>query len=312
MRVLAIINARAGTADAQDETELREQLSALFQARGIEAEIELVEGEQIPEAARRAAESAKAGKIDAVVVGGGDGTIRGVAEELADTGIALGILPLGTRNHFAKELGIAGLEAAVDAIASGRTASIDAAEVNGRLFINNSSVGLYPFLVQDRERRQDEHGLAKWIAAALASLRMIWRFPVRRLSLKVEGSATPLRTPLLFVGNNEYCLDAESFGARQRLNGGKLWICVSKRQSRLGLLLLALRAVLGFSNPARDFASMRVQSAEIDSRASRIPVALDGEAEIMRSPLHYRTRPGALRLFVPEAGEEDEAALRGK
>src|SRR5690606_10276116 len=123
-------------AGAQDEAELRGQLSALFHARGIEADIELAEGEQIPEAAGRAAESAKAGKIDAVAVGGGDGTIRSVAEVLADTGIALGILPLGTRNHFAKELGIADLETAADAIAGGRTAPVDAGEVNGRLFIN--------------------------------------------------------------------------------------------------------------------------------------------------------------------------------
>ena len=302
MRILAIINARAGSAVAQDGAELREQLADLFQPRGIEADIEFVEGEDIPEAARRAVTRAKAGEIDAVAVGGGDGTIRSVAEVLADTGISLGVLPLGTLNHFSKELGVADLEAAADAIAGGRLASIDAGEVNGRLFLNNSSVGLYPFLVQDRERRQDEHGLAKWIATALASIRMLWRFPVRRLSLTVEGSTTPHRTPLLFVGNNEYCLEAPSIGARQRLDGGELWLCVSKRQSRLGLLLLAFRTALGLGNPKRDLATVRARSAEICSHSSRIPVAFDGEAEIMRPPLRYRSRPGALRVFVPVAG----------
>jgi diacylglycerol kinase family enzyme len=302
MRILAIINARAGTASAQDGEALREQLATLFQSRGIDADIEFVEGEEIPEAARRALARAKAGEIDAVAVGGGDGTIRSIAEILADTGIPLGVLPLGTLNHFSKELGLADLEAAADAISGGRLASIDAAEVNGRLFLNNSSVGLYPFLVQDRERRQDEHGLAKWIATALASVRMLWRFPVRRLALTVAGSTTPHRTPLLFVGNNEYCLEAPSIGARQRLDGGELWLCVSKRQRRLELLLLALRSVLGLGNSARDLETIRAPSAEIRSHSSRIPVAIDGEAEIMRPPLRYRSRPGALRVFVPVAG----------
>ena len=312
MRILAIINARAGSASAQEGAVLREQLSTLFQARGIRAEIELVEGEKISETARRAVERAKAGEIDAVVVGGGDGTIRSVAEVLADTGISLGVLPLGTLNHFSKELGIADLEAAADAIAGGRLASVDAAEVNGRLFLNNSSVGLYPFLVQDRERRQDEHGLAKWIATALASVRMLWRFPVRRLSITVAGSTTPHRTPLLFVGNNEYCLAPPAVGKRQRLDGGELWVCVSKQQSRLGLLLLALRTAAGFSDPARDLETMRAPAAEIRSRASRIPVAFDGEAEIMRPPLRYLSRPAALRVFVPEADGGEEKRSTGE
>lgn len=298
MRISAIINAGAGTAQAGGD--LQSELAALFAAQGVDAEIELARGDEIAGAAARGRARAEAGEIDAVVAGGGDGTIRSVAAALADSRVPLGVLPLGTLNHFAKALQLPlELEAAVATIARGQTAQVDAAEVNDRLFLNNASIGLYPFLVLDRERRQSEHRLGKWLAAALASVRMLWRFPVRRLALSIEGSTHPHRTPLLFVGNNEYQLAMPAFGERERLDGGELWLCISKSQSRLGLIGLALRTLMGFGDAARDLESHAAKSAEIRSCASRLPLAYDGEVEIMRPPLRFRARPGALTVFVP-------------
>src|SRR5205085_3333428 len=128
--------------------------------------------------------AAKERKIDAVVVGGGDGTIRTVAGVLAGTAVPLGILPLGTLNHFAKDLGIpAELEAATAVISEGYTRRIDLGEVNDEIFINNSSLGIYPYLVADRERQTSGTSRPKWIAASLAFLRVLRRFPTRRLNV---------------------------------------------------------------------------------------------------------------------------------
>jgi diacylglycerol kinase family enzyme len=294
-----IVNASAGSAKARTGGDLRAELAALFEAAGVKADIEMPEGGGLHEAAKRAVARAKAGEVEAVIAGGGDGTIRCAAEAIAGTGIPFGVLPLGTLNHFAKALGLPlELEETVKTIARGETRKVDAAEVNGKLFLNNSSLGIYPFLVQDRERRQSAHGLAKWIAAFFASFRMLWRFPVRRLAVTVEGETRPHRTPLLFVGNNEYRLDRPGLAERERLDAGELWICISKSESRAGLVALALRTIVRSSRFDKDLDVMRAKSVEIQSRSSRLPVAFDGEVDMMRPPLRFRTRPGALTVLV--------------
>jgi diacylglycerol kinase family enzyme len=295
---IVIINASAGSAKARGG-DLRTELAALFEAAGVRAEIETPDGDALRETGKRAVARAKAGEVEAVIAGGGDGTIRCVADCIADTGIPFGVLPLGTLNHFSKALGMPlELPEAVQAIARGETRKVDAAEVNGTLFLNNSSLGVYPFLVQDRERRQSAHGLTKWLAAFFASFRMLWRFPVRRLVVTVEGETRPHRTPLLFVGNNEYRLDRPGLAERERLDGGELWICISKSESRAGLVMLALRTIVRSGRFDKDLEVVRAASVEIQSRSSRLPVAFDGEVQVMRPPLRYRTRPGALTVLV--------------
>ena len=306
MRVLAIINPSAGVGKKPDD--LRDRLQALFDAHGLEAEVRLVAASELAQAAEEGRARAERWDIDAVIAGGGDGSLNAAAAVLADTGIPLGVLPLGTRNHFAKDLGIPlELEAAVAVIASGRAIPVDVAEVNGRVFINNSSIGAYPFLVLDRDRRQKLHGLAKWAAMALAAIRTLWKFPRRRLQIICEGRSVPHETPCVFVGNNEYSLSLPEAGGRARLNGGVLWISVVKPKSRLALLWLGLRAVLGRADLMDELATMRAPAVEIRSRASRLPVALDGEVHAMRPPLRYRARPGALRVFrAVESGTASE------
>ena len=127
---------------------------------------------------RRSGRSQKRGETDAIVVGGGDGSIRTLASVLAGTDVPLGVLPLGTLNHFAKDLGIPlQVEEAAAIIAAGRTRVVDLAEVNGETFINNSSIGIYPYMVIDRERRRARHKLAKWMAMVPAFFRMLRHFP---------------------------------------------------------------------------------------------------------------------------------------
>jgi diacylglycerol kinase family enzyme len=297
-RVVALLNASAGT--HQDSKTLADQVDAAFEKHGITAKMEFVTGADLRSRAEQALREMSEGQIDLMVVGGGDGTIRTVAGVLAGSGIALGIIPLGTMNHFAKDLGIPlALEDAVTTIMAGRPRDVDIGEVNGETFINNSSIGIYPYVVLDRERRRSREGRAKWSAMILAGLRLLWHFPLRRLSISAEGLVEPYRSPCLFVGNNEYRLTLPSLGKRERLDGGELCLYVAKRQSRMALFWLACRSVVGRLDQSRDLRILNVRSAEISSRRRRLLVAFDGEIDVMRPPLRYRTRPRALRVLVP-------------
>lgn len=283
---------RAGGVSATD-------VAGAFARHGIEAEVRFVPGASIAAEAQAALADAIAGSIDAVVVGGGDGTVGTVAGVLADSGVALGLLPLGTLNHFSKDLGLPqDVEGAVRVIADGWSRAVDIAEVNGRVFINNSSIGIYPYMVVDRDRRQHADGKGKWPAMALAFARMLWRFPRRRLRLRAHGGSRPYRTPCLFIGNNAYGIELMTLGRRDRLDGGRLWLFLAKQRTRLGLVGFALRAAVGRIDAVRDFEALASPTVEIEMRASRVHVATDGEVTTMRPPLLYRSRPLALRVFA--------------
>ena len=300
-RVAALMNGGAGAFSQALAEDVQSALAAAFALHGVAADITFVEGEELHKAAEVALAHAKRGEIDAVVVGGGDGSVRTVASVLAGSSVPLGVLPLGTLNHFAKDLSIPlQLEEVAAAIAAGHTRVIDLAEVNGETFINNSSIGIYPYMVIDRERRRAEHKLAKWMAMVPAFFRMLRHFPRRRLRIQAKGFARPYRTPCLFVGNNEYGMELFTFGRRHRLDTGELWFYVVKPRSPIEFFLMVCRMCFGRMDQAHDLDRFHLNEAEVSAKASRLPVALDGEVRIMHTPLRYRSRPRALRVIVPE------------
>jgi diacylglycerol kinase family enzyme len=236
------------------------------------------------------------------VVGGGDGSVNGAAGLLAGTGIPLGVLPLGTLNHFARDLGLpAEFESAAAAIAVAPPRAVDVAEVNGHVFVNNSLLGAYPYMVADRERRRREHGLGKWPAMTLAFLRMLWRFPRRRLTLCLPDGRVPVVTPSLMVGVNEY--DPKNFEIPRNhgLDRGRLWLLVARHRHPLGFAWFAFRTVFRGIDQARDFEVLTLTELEVRARPSRLPVAIDGELLILRPPLRYRIRPRELMVLAPAA-----------
>ena len=300
-RVVALMNAAAGAFSQTLAADVQSALTASFAHHGVAADIKFVDGEALHSAAEAALARVKRGECDAIVVGGGDGSIRTVAGVLAGTGLPLGILPLGTLNHFAKDLGLPlKLEEAAAVIASGHTRVVDLAEVNGKIFINNSSIGIYPYMVIDRERRRAAHKLAKWMAMVPAFLRMLHHFPRRRLRISAKGFARPYRTPCLFVGNNAYGMELFTFGRRHRLDAGQLWFYVVKPRSPWEFFLMVCRMCFGHLDQARDLDMFHLSEAEVSAKTSRLFVALDGEVRLMHTPLHYRSRPHALRVLVPK------------
>ncbi|SHH07899.1 Diacylglycerol kinase family enzyme [Massilia sp. CF038] len=249
-----------------------------------------------------AAKAALAEGLLIVVAGGGDGTINAVASVLAGTDTAFGVLPLGTLNHFAKDMGIPlDLDDAVANVAQGTPRRVDVGEVNERIFLNNSSLGLYPDIVRDREKQQRRLGRGKWLAALWAAIGALRRYPFLHISFTLDGGrAHTRRTPFVFIGNNEYTMEGFSIGERSRLDGGSLSLYVAQRPGRLGLLRLAWSALRGRLAQERDFDVLSTASMEIDTHHPRLRVATDGEVTVMATPLRYRIRPGALRVIAPK------------
>jgi diacylglycerol kinase family enzyme len=175
---------------------------------------------------------------------------------------------------------------------------VDVAEVNGRVFVNNSSIGLYPFMVARRNAHQHRHGIGKILATVPALFETLGGASWHRLDIVAAGERQRIRTPCIFVGNNCYEVDLKALGRRACLDGGELEILVVRQQSRLGVLLLPLRIALGIVDPGHDVQTFRSKELEIASRRQRsLRVSLDGEVVRMETPLRYRSRPGALRVF---------------
>jgi len=265
-------------------------------AAGIDGEVQVLDGGELHEAAEKAA----ADGPGLIIAGGGDGTISCVAGAVAGTKAKLGVLPLGTLNHFARDLGLPlDLDRAAKLIAEGKTRKVDVAEVNGRVFINNSAIGVYPLMVSDRDEQQSRLGRRKQLALAIAAARTLFRFSSRRLTLTVNDHKTRVDTPLLFVGNNDYRLELPGTGTRETLDSGELCVMVLRRKSRFGFLAAVARSLVGHDRPT-DIAELdNVQQLRVDSRHPSLTVSLDGETARMDTPLTYRIRPKALQVIAP-------------
>ena len=297
-RIDIIINESAGAHDKQD---LVKTLEGTFRSAGIDARVVLARsGENVREAVLHAMQTSP--KV--IVAGGGDGTINAVATTLVDTDIALGVLPLGTLNHFAKDLHIPlDLEGAVRNVIAGHTVRVDVGEVNDRYFLNNSSLGIYPRIVRDRDQQQHRLGRSKWVAFLWAVLAVLRRHSFMRVRLAANSQERIRRTPFVFIGNNEYQMEGFNLGTRSCLNAGQLSVYTVKRSRRWGLLRLALQALFGRLHQSKDFDAFCAPQVQIESRHGHMHVAIDGEVVLMNTPLRYRVRPGALRVIVPENSE---------
>jgi diacylglycerol kinase family enzyme len=295
--VSVIINAGAGTGhDDERAAELRRKLADA----GLDAELTLAAGgDELIAAARRACE----GGARLVVAGGGDGSVNAVASQVVEAGrpdVKFGVLPMGTLNHFAKDLGIPlELDDAIRNLATGVPTRVDVGEVNGRIFLNNSSLGLYPDIVRDREKQQRRLGRGKWPAALWASLAALRRYPFLSIRLEVEGTRLARRTPFVFIGNNAYTMQGLAIGVRERLDAGALSLYVAQHPTRFGLLRFAFDALRARLGEERDFDVLQAGGFEIDTHRARLRVATDGEVTVMAPPLRYRSRPGALDVLVP-------------
>lgn len=291
--VEVIVNARSGAGGTDG---VCEQLQEVFLRSNLPARISFAHSvSEMIDHARRAAES----DCRIVIAGGGDGTISTVVNAIIGKGKVLGVLPLGTLNHFAKDLQIPlEFEEAIHTIVAGQIKRVDVAEVNGRYFINNSSLGLYPSIVRERQK-QERLGYSKWPAFVWAAITVLRRYPFLDVKLSAAGQEFISRTPFLFVGNNEYQMERFQIGARDCINAGKLSLYMTHNIGRWGLVRLAFRSLIGKLREDKDFTAMCAAEIWIEARRKRLRVAFDGEVSETAPPLHYRVHPLALQVLVP-------------
>lgn len=227
-----------------------------------------------------------------IAVVGGDGTISAAARCIAGSKALLAPLPGGTLNHFTKDLGIPqDIDEAFAALKTAKSHSVDVAAVNGTIFINNSSIGLYPLSLRERDRQEDK--LGKWPAAVIASVRTLVRLP--GYTVTIDGDT--FRTPFIFVGNNTYKMETIGAPVRSKLSDGVLSVFIAKKMSRLGLMRIGLLSLIGKAHLVNDFEIRTTKLVTIKTLRRHPNVSRDGEVSRMTSPLRYEVRPGLLRVL---------------
>jgi len=228
-----------------------------------------------------------------IIAVGGDGTMSHVARIVYGTNAVLAPLPGGTLNHFTKDLGVAQtMNEAIAQLAHAEPRAIDVALVNGNIFVNNSSIGLYPSSL--RLRGKLENRIGKWPAAFVASLRSLWQ--LRIYTVRVDNET--FQAPFIFVGNNEYALDSVGTTTRTALDAGVLSVFIAKTPSRRMLVKIGLYALIGKAHLLNEFDVFTVQKITIEVNRPRLSVSYDGEVKRIVPPLTYEIKPKALRVLV--------------
>lgn len=300
MHLVLVINHSAGTFNRLPLAATVDAVTAAFRRAGHQVEVTVCGRRDLAGALSAAAQRAD---VDAVICGGGDGTV--LTAILAGLGRdrPLGILPLGTLNLLARDLGLPldPVEAAAR-LAEGHAARIDLAEVNGLPFAIWASLGMHPWIVRRRDKMQ-RGGLRKWPAFALAALRAFRRYPLVRVTLSINGTQKTITTPLLVISNNAWHEQRLPL-TRAALDSGELVVHVAKVSTRLGLLWLALRALFGAWHYNRLLDTFAVDEVRVISRKRRVMVSLDGEVTVLRSPLVFKLRPKALVVLMPSTTEQ--------
>jgi diacylglycerol kinase family enzyme len=303
-QLTVVLNREAGTlmnlGPEQVETGLREILTAM----GCKVEILNVTGDKVKETLRQALH----GSADAVIVGGGDGTVASAATIFAGKDKPLGILPLGTFNLAARDVGMSmDWKEAAAQLVTAPVVEADLLDVGGKLHFCVVVLGFYPALVMG----QDEyHGnwLVKTVRTLIDAMRSMATFPPLNLSLNQNEVTEIHRTRMALIANNDY---EDMFGiipARSSLDAGYFTVHVSKHRTRLGMAGSVLAWLMGRWKQDREIISLRATEMEIDVKSKRrLPVMRDGEVDKMALPFKVTLRPKALRVISPRS--EKEATL---
>lgn len=281
MNVVLVYNEAAGSALQASA------LRAKCRTHGITIDQTITVG--APSWRQRVTTCAEASKIIAVY--GGDGTLSAVAGMLFGTKAVLAPLPGGTLNHFTKDLSIPqDIDAALQRLAHAATKTIDIATVNDTVFINNSSLGLYPTSLRERDRFEDR--LGKWPAAVIGSFRAIARLRTYTVTINNET----FHTPFIFVGNNTYEIDTVGGVTRREIDQGTLSVFIARTASRVKLIAIAFSTLVGQAKQLHEFDVRTVSALTVETKRRYVHVAHDGEVSRIRSPLHYKLHAKALRI----------------
>jgi diacylglycerol kinase family enzyme len=259
---LLIVNPRSGKEPPLDE------LTAEARLLGIDVHV-LQPGDDPGDLARQS-------DADALGVAGGDGSLGPVAAICVERELPFVCIPLGTRNHFARDLGLDPSDpvAALAAFSDGAERRVDVGRVNDRVFLNNVSLGSYARLVHRRERHRRRR-------ASLARLRALASFLENPRAIVTRIDGEPVRSRAVVVANNAYRLDLPSLGERERLDEGLLHVYITARLFR------------------QAWSHRATEQVVVEARTAHGRAAVDGEPALLEPPMRFRIEPGALRVLLP-------------
>jgi diacylglycerol kinase family enzyme len=243
-----------------------------------------------------------------VVAAGGDGTINTVAAATIGSGCPFGVLPLGTFNYFSRAHGIpSDTRTACGILFLPRAFSVQVGLLNDRVFLVNGSIGLYPELLEEREAAKQRLGRSRWVAIGAALATLFRPHQQLRIDIEARDRRQSLVTPTLFVGNNRLQLERVGIPDRELTERHRLVAVVLKPVSALGMLALMLRALFGRLGEADDIVHFGLERMTVRSRFGkrRFKVAVDGEVELLPTPLTFRVAPHPLLLLRPRDAGED-------
>jgi diacylglycerol kinase family enzyme len=294
-----LVNRQSGTVRSMGEDAARALLSGAF---GGKAELFLVSGSDVAQTVR---ELLSSGRFAQIVVGGGDGTVASVGSMLAGSGIAMGILPMGTMNLMANALGMStDLGQALAQLETASARSVDAARAGERLFLHHISFGIQPRIVRIRERLGYSTRLTKMLSGMRALLSVLLRPKSHRLALEIDGRPRLIKAPALIVSNNIY--EDSAWLKQAVLDEGLLGIYALLPMSRLALLRLTLDLLRGRwrdnLNVAEEHGravTIHISRRRFGRLRRRIWASIDGELALLDLPLRIESQPGALRMLVP-------------
>lgn len=300
MRLSLVINATSGSMSEGITPEaIRDKIAAAGHEVAHEASDD---NAPLPE---RIEAAARQGGIEAVVVAGGDGTMACAASVMAGRETPLGLLPLGTMNLLAKDLGLPlDLDEAVATLASGRPKRIDVGEVNGHVFLISSMLGLPAQMAKYREAQRGRADLRGTMRFAAGLTRHLWRYPRERVTCTIDGAEHPLHAHMLVVVNNDFVEKPGQVLVRDPVDGGRLTLYVGRRLTIWRMLRLASGIAVGDWHRLPGLERQVVGALEIASNQRALRVMNDGEIRLIDAPLRYSIRPRALAVIVPADGEK--------
>lgn len=237
------------------------------------------------------------------IAAGGDGTVHHVIQALVNTTGELAVIPNGTYNHFARDVGIPlDWREALDVALKGERRQVDTARVNDRYFINNVSIGLYPEAVSLREARGRDY--PRWKARLFAIYTTLRKYPHVNITLEADGRHEVLRTHVFMVSNNSYDLERVGIEApRERMTEGRLSVYWLEHVSRWVLARHLSRYLAGRVRTIPGFRAFRALRMRVETpRRPVLKVGVDGEVFTMTTPLVITTVPQSLVVKVPRAG----------
>lgn len=296
MKIALVLNSDAGTLRGSDTTAVAAKITAIFQAHGHDVTTTLAEGREAVAAIRRIA---AAKQVEVVVAGGGDGTISAAAAACADSGTALGVLPLGTMNLFARSLNIPlSIEPAAEALAGGEIAAVDIARVNGRPFVHVLALGFHPELVEEREKTPSYRSRLEKMAGSVRSWWRVIRRPRRIfVAIRTDHQTMERETIGLVVSNN--VLGIGHLPYADRLDSGLLGVYITRAGTPAEIARVTAEAAVGLVSLSPLVEHLTSQAVDIRFHRSRIKATVDGELVRLPGPLRVESVAGGLKVLRP-------------